>query len=62
MTKTSLRAIPALEAAIKRKGKSGRWVNQLVNKCLVDDAEAALTFLRGLAEHESPPTPAAPSR
>jgi serine/threonine-protein kinase len=42
------RAIPALEAALERKGKVGKWRGRNVNECLVDDVKAALTYLRGL--------------
>jgi len=38
------RAIPLLEKAMVRKGKK----NRLVNQCLVEDAAAALTYLREL--------------
>ncbi len=43
------RAIPALEGALERKGKVGKWKGKNVNECLVDDVKAALTYLRGLS-------------
>ena len=43
------RAIPALETSLERKGKVGKWKGKNVNECLLDDAKAALTYLRGLA-------------
>ncbi len=42
------RAIPALELSLDRKGKVGKWKGKNVNECLLDDARAALTYLRGL--------------
>jgi serine/threonine protein kinase len=42
------KAIPALEQALFRKGKVGKWKGKNVNECLVDDAKAAITFLSGV--------------
>jgi serine/threonine-protein kinase len=39
------RAIPALERAVVRKGKTG--TKQSINECLLDDARAAIGFLKG---------------
>jgi len=44
------RAIPALEAAIVRKGKTGKWKDKPINKCLADHARAAITFLAGVGK------------
>jgi serine/threonine protein kinase len=44
------RAIPALEAAIVRKGKTGKWKGKPINKCLQDAARAAITFLAGVGD------------
>ena len=41
------RAIPALQAAINRKGK-GRLRNRPANACLIAEARAALKHLRNL--------------
>jgi serine/threonine-protein kinase len=46
------RAIPALQAAIARKGKTGKWKGKAINQCLADDARAAIAFLEGLASGE----------
>jgi hypothetical protein len=43
------RAISALDAAITRKGKTGKWKGKPVNACLADDARAAIAYLRDLA-------------
>ncbi len=43
------RAIPALERALLRKGKVGKWNGKNVNECLVGDARAAIAYLHGLA-------------
>jgi hypothetical protein len=43
------RAVPALEQALFRKGKVGKWKGKNVNECLVADARAAITFLSGVA-------------
>ena len=42
------RAIPALEEAIVRKGKTGKWKGKRINKCLGAAARAAITFLSDL--------------
>jgi serine/threonine-protein kinase len=42
------RAIPVLERAVKRLGKTGPYRGKAINACLVDDANAALEYLRGL--------------
>jgi HEAT repeat protein len=42
------RAVPALEQALFRKGKVGKWKGKNVNECLVDDARAAITYLSGV--------------
>ena len=42
------RAVPALEQALFRKGKVGKWKGKNVNECLVADARAAITFLSGV--------------
>ena len=42
------RAIQALEEAIVRKGKNGKWKGKPINRCLAADARAAITFLAGL--------------
>jgi serine/threonine-protein kinase len=49
------RAIAALEKAMTRKGKGKR--GKLVNQCLLEDAAAALTYLRGLTGSPPAPTP-----
>jgi serine/threonine-protein kinase len=45
-----VRAIPVLEEAIARKGKVGRTKGKPINGCLADDAQAALVYLRSLAQ------------
>ncbi|HEY5946448.1 MAG TPA: protein kinase [Kofleriaceae bacterium] len=42
------RAIPALERAIKLKGKSGAMRGKPLNGCLIEDATQAIGYLRGL--------------
>jgi serine/threonine-protein kinase len=42
------RAIPALEEAIVRTGKIGKWKGKPINKCLGAAARAAITYLAGL--------------
>ena len=42
------RAVPALERALARKVKSGPQRNKPYSPCLVDDAKAAIGYLRGL--------------
>ncbi len=42
------RAIPALERAVVRKGKTG--TKQSINECLLDDARAAIGYLKGRPE------------
>jgi hypothetical protein len=44
-----IRAIRPLQAAMNRKGNKGRTRGKLANTCLLEDARAALTFLRDLA-------------
>ena len=44
------RAIPQLEAAIVRKGKTGKWKGKRINKCLQDAARAAIAFLAGVGD------------
>jgi hypothetical protein len=46
-----VRAIPALQRALTKKGKIGTTKNKPVNGCLTDDANQAIAFLKGL-----PPT------
>ncbi len=43
------RAVPALERAIARKIKTGPTRGKAYSPCLVEDAKAAIGFLRGLA-------------
>jgi serine/threonine protein kinase len=43
------RAIKPLQAAAARKGAKGRQRGKLINACLVQDASAAVTYLRDLA-------------
>ncbi len=42
------RAVPALERALARRGKSGAYKGKPINGCLADDARAAIGYLRGL--------------
>ena len=48
------RAIPALEAAAVRKGKTGQYRGKFVNACLADEAIAAVAYLRSLAGLPAP--------
>ncbi|MBK9030324.1 MAG: protein kinase [Myxococcales bacterium] len=41
-------AIPVLQKALVRLGTVGKWKGKNVNACLVDDAKAAITYLKGL--------------
>jgi len=40
------RAITPLEQAIARKGTTGRYANKPINGCLIDDAKAAIGYLK----------------
>ena len=42
------RAIQALERAIERKGSSGKYKNKPINGCLVEEARAAIGYLKSL--------------
>ena len=42
------RAVPPLERAVVRKFKTGSLRNKPFNPCLIDDAKAAIGYLRGL--------------
>jgi tetratricopeptide (TPR) repeat protein len=42
------RAIPALERAVRLRGKSGAMRGKLLNGCLIEDATQAIGYLRGL--------------
>jgi hypothetical protein len=42
------RAIPALERAVKLRGKQGNMRGKLLNACLIEDATQAIGYLRGL--------------
>lgn len=56
------RAIPALDRAKTRLGKTGQWRGKPVNQCLFDDADAAITYLSSLPGAQPlPPTAPAPS-
>jgi eukaryotic-like serine/threonine-protein kinase len=46
-----VRAIPALEKAIDRRGHGRRGRQSEINRCLADDARAALVYLRSLTHH-----------
>ena len=43
------RAIPALEAALVRKGKLGKWRGKPINRCLAPAARAAIQYLANLS-------------
>ena len=43
-----VRAVPALERAVKRRYTSGPMRNKLLNGCLIEDANQAIGYLRGL--------------
>jgi serine/threonine protein kinase len=45
-----VRAVEALERAIVRVGKSGIYRGKRINGCLVEDAKAAIGYLRGLSQ------------
>jgi eukaryotic-like serine/threonine-protein kinase len=47
------RAIPALEKAMTRKSGKGKK-SKLVNQCLIEDAQSALTYLHGLTPKPGP--------
>lgn len=53
-------AIPALERALVRKGKSGPWRGKPVNGCLIDDANAAIAYLTNLTPGPHAAHPPAP--
>ena len=44
------RAIEALERAIERRGKFGATKNKLINGCLVEEARAAIGYLKSLPD------------
>jgi len=44
-----VRAVEALERAMVKVGKSGAYRNKKLNLCLVEDARAAIGYLRGLS-------------
>jgi eukaryotic-like serine/threonine-protein kinase len=54
------KAIPALERARSRLGRSGKWNGKPVNQCLIDDATSAISYLSSLPGAE--PTTAVPGR
>jgi serine/threonine-protein kinase len=43
-----VRAVPALERAIRVRGKTGTMRGKLLNSCLIEDATQAIGYLRGL--------------
>jgi hypothetical protein len=45
-----VRAVEALERAIIKVGKSGAYRGRRINGCLVEDAKAAIGYLRGLSQ------------
>ena len=45
-----LRAVEALERAIVKVGKSGSYRGKKINGCLLEDAKAAIGYLRGLSQ------------
>jgi hypothetical protein len=45
-----IRAVEALERAIVKVGKSGVYRGKRINGCLVEDAKAAIGYLRGLSQ------------
>jgi hypothetical protein len=45
-----VRAVEALERAIIKVGKSGVYRGKRINGCLVEDAKAAIGYLRGLSQ------------
>ncbi|HEY0990515.1 MAG TPA: protein kinase [Kofleriaceae bacterium] len=45
-----VRAVEALERAIVRVGKSGIYRGKRINGCLIEDAKAAIGYLRGLSQ------------
>ena len=51
------RAVPALQRAITRKGTQGKYANRPINGCLVDDAKAAVGYLKGLEKAEPKKAP-----
>ena len=59
------RAIPALDRAKTRLGKTGQWRGKPVNQCLIDDAAAAIAYLSSLpgapAPEQGPPTAPPPT-
>jgi hypothetical protein len=44
-----IRAVEALERAIVKVGKSGVYRGKRINGCLIEDAKAAIGYLRGLS-------------
>ncbi len=52
------RAIPALDRAKTRLGKTGQWRGKPVNQCLFEDADAAITYLSSLPGAQPLPPPA----
>ncbi len=49
------RAVPVLQGAIDRKGKSGKYKGKPVNGCLTDAAKAAIEFLQQLSPDAGAP-------
>jgi serine/threonine-protein kinase len=45
-----VRAVEALERAMVKVGKSGAYRNKKLNVCLIEDARAAIGYLRGLSQ------------
>jgi hypothetical protein len=45
-----VRAVEALERAIVKVGKSGIYRGKRINGCLIEDAKAAIGYLRGLSQ------------